>query len=300
MATLPATFPLPGATASGTSITLDVLVQRPTVIARNLADIAWQGFFVPQLYNTGVQLTGGALQYELPPSTATDVFATRDFERVAPGAPASILDSDRGTPTTTPAQTWAGKYLIDYEAQRRNDPLIFPRKQLQMGNTLQRKLHQVALGALDTSISGNSRTSAAHETLATATAIAGTSLAAIDNVLQGWVLAQSAADKELRNTKYDTTVIHPDTAYQIGLQKGFSGLDAAFASIGLKVIVSPLVTAGTAYLVESQKFGVMAFELQPTVDVIPDKLSRGTWVQLETAFAVAVIDPYKVVQITGL
>lgn len=298
-----ATYPLQGATTSSTQLTVDYLLNTPKVIARDFVNIAREQLWVGEVFDMGVSTDSGAVVVEKAIADInTDLYLTRGIERVTPLAEPNIVEGDRGVLDNYQIETWAAGYPISVEARRRNDVRLFNRQQLQLAQSMQLLMHLRGVTELQAAATANSRVVAAPQTLDTINAKTYNSKTNQDSVLESFLIAQTSANAEERGVVYDTALISTADNLKFGRALGFTGGVAdAFASIGLKVIVSNRVTTGTAFLVQSKRFGGFAWELQPTIHVGDyDRSIRGYWVDGEAAFVPYVDDPFAVYQVTTL
>jgi hypothetical protein len=83
MANAPLTYPLGGPTVSGTTWTVDFLLNDPKRVTRAIANLALQRFMVDRIFSPAGDITGGAVIYDQ--ATSNDLYLTRDVERVEPG-----------------------------------------------------------------------------------------------------------------------------------------------------------------------------------------------------------------------
>lgn len=91
-------FPSTIPTLSGDVLTINRLLQSPTLVQRRLRDLADRKFIADQLLTGSVEATGGAVAYEVSESIETD----RDPSAVAPGA-----EYERALATVSAAQVAA-------------------------------------------------------------------------------------------------------------------------------------------------------------------------------------------------
>src|SRR3954447_675109 len=162
MATIPnpVLHPLGAPAVSGTEITLDTLSKQPTRVTKMVMDLTLQKFLLDRLFTSAGGVTGGAVLYDLV--TENDLYATRDIEKVAPGAEFPIITSARLAPRIATPDKWGGKFDMTDEARDRNDILAFTNHVRKVGNTIVRKLNQYAVGVVNTAVSANSRTASGH------------------------------------------------------------------------------------------------------------------------------------------
>src|SRR3954470_10076581 len=88
--------PLAPPTVSGTTITVDFLLNNPTRVTRIVADLVMANFFLDRVFATGGDVQGGAVLYDQ--ANFVDVYADRDVERIEPGEEAPIITGPRIAP----------------------------------------------------------------------------------------------------------------------------------------------------------------------------------------------------------
>lgn len=116
-------YPPAGPTVSGVTVSdLQAFMKQPTLVARRVNELAAQKFLTDFLFPTKVQLTGGAVIYEI----AAGVYLSRDPEVVTPGARYPLAKPTEGAmaiaralkvgqevPLTDEAVTRSGRREID-------------------------------------------------------------------------------------------------------------------------------------------------------------------------------------------
>jgi hypothetical protein len=106
--------PLGPPTVSGTTVTVDFLLNNPTRVTRIVADLVMSNFFLDRVFATGGDVQGGAVLYDQP--TYLDVYTSRDVERVAPGSEFPILPGVRVAPLVAQVEKFGGKFPVTDEA----------------------------------------------------------------------------------------------------------------------------------------------------------------------------------------
>ena len=76
--------------------------------------------------------------------------------------------------------------------------------------------------------------------------------------------------------------------------------DAAQALTSRLSTLPARIPPGTAYLAQAGAVGTVGFEVPLTVDVVPEKLTRSSWVMGYCVPALAVTNPAAVKKLTGL
>src|SRR5881392_1965989 len=139
--------PLGPPTISGTTITVDTMLNQPTRITRMIMDLSLQRFIADRIFTSGGGVTGGAVIYDRV--TANQLYATRDVERVAPGNEVPEITGDRLVPSVAEVEKWGGKVYITDEARQRNNSANFTNLVRQLTNTIVRKINARAIATLE-------------------------------------------------------------------------------------------------------------------------------------------------------
>lgn len=299
--------PLTGPTISGTTITVDFLLNNPTVIRREVADRVMQNFFLDKVFTMGGGgVMGGAILYDQP--TTVDVYTDRDVERVAPGAEAPILTGARIVPLVQPVEKFMAKFAVTDEAKNRNDGRVVRRQMRRMANTITRKMQQRALAELEAAISAFSLTQAAPEAKSwlEATKEARLSVVPAKSPLSVVLKAQEAQENREMGEPYDTIILNPKERRLLleyfGTEAG--RVQAALESVGITTMIStPRKTAKSAILCAGGEVGEIRFEEPMRTESEREGaplLRQQTWIQSSVNPIVVVDNPYAVVELTEL
>lgn len=298
----PVSYPLGAPTVSGTQITVDVLLQNPTRITRDIARLADQQFFASRVFSDAGGVQGGALIFELPPSVATDLFAERGVQEIAPGQEHPIMTFLRGVPVVTKPRKLGGKWFVTKEQRARNDVRVVQRAMVQTANTIALTLDTLAISVLNAAISGNSRT-VAGQSWATAAGTTFTTRSGTNQASADLLAARKLAELEQRGIRLDSALIHPNQELSLAEAASAMGItiDQIFAIAGINNwFSSARVTAGTAILYQSGQVGGWANEFPLTQAVWYENETERTWYQWNVSPAVFVDNPYAVVELTGI
>lgn len=298
----PVTFPLGPATVSGTQITVDVALNQPTRITRDIARLAEKQFFASKVFSGLPGVSGGTVLYELPPTTATDLFAERGFQEVTPGAEHPILTFLRGVPMATRGRKIGGKFYVTREQRLRNDQRLLQRAMTQAANTLSLQLDALGMAILQAAITANSRT-LAGQSWATAAGTTMTTRSGTNVPAADIINAQQTVDDEERAHNLDSIIVNPaqySSLAKLALATGQS-VEQMLASVGItNVIKSRRQTAGTALLFEAGAVGFWANEAPLRGKSWEEEDPEQTWYLWNIIPAVAVDDPFAMLQLTGL
>ena len=112
-------YPLAAPTVSGSTITVEQMLNQPTRITRYLSDIALRNYISPLIFSTPGGVSGGAVVYDQ--LTLNDLFPTRDVQEVTPGSEFPITTSENGEPKVAAVEKHGGKFFVTDEAKDRND-----------------------------------------------------------------------------------------------------------------------------------------------------------------------------------
>jgi hypothetical protein len=149
----PIAYPLGPPTMSGTDLTVDVMLQQPTRVTAFLMDLTLARFLLDRLFSSAGGVTGGAVVYDV--IVANDIFLLRDVEPVAPGTEFPTVTSIRRVPKVATVEKFGGRFWTSYEARDRNDQVAFRNELTRLGNTIVRKLNQLAITAVTNAVAAN-------------------------------------------------------------------------------------------------------------------------------------------------
>lgn len=302
MPAAPVTYPLGPPVVSGTTITVDQALNNPTVITREIARLADQHFFASDVFSDAGGVEGGAVLYELPNTTAVDLFTERAIQEVAPGEEFPINTFLRGVPVVTKPRKLGTKWPVTKEARKRNNVRVVQRAMVQTANTISLTLDTMAMGVLTTAISANSRT-VAGQSWSTAAAVTNLNTSGTNMPTADFMGVQTVLEGEQRGHSVNAAIINPAQKLSLGQIAGRMGttIDAMLASVGItKWTSSKRVTAGTVILYEQGMVGGWANEF-PLVGVVWwDEDTECWWYQWSVSPVMFVDNPYSLYQLTGV
>lgn len=298
----PVTYPLGPPSVSGTLVTVDVLLNNPTAITRDIAKLADQHFFASDVFSDAGGVEGGAVLYELPPTTATDLYTERAIQEVAPGEEFPINTMLRGVPVVAKPRKLGTKWPVTKEAKKRNNVRVIQRAMVQTANTIALTLDTMAVGVMNTAITANSRT-VAGQSWATAAGITNLNASGTNQAVSDILGVQTVLEGEQRGHQVDSIIINPAqklSLAQAATRMGTS-IDAILAAAGIKKWKSSKrVTAGTAILYEAGMVGGWANEF-PLVGVVYwDDETECWYYQWSVSPLMFVDNPYSLYQLTGI
>jgi hypothetical protein len=300
----PVAHPLAAPTITGTTITVDLMLQQPTRITQFIMDITLQRFVLDRLFTSPGGVTGGAVVYDI--IQANDIYTDRDVGPVSPGAEFPIVTSIRRVPRVAEVEKFGGKYFFTDEARDRNDQTAFRNENVRLGNTIVRKLNTRAIQILDAAIVANGGQSqfvghnweAAIPNGNAPTPPSGTPAADFAN-------AQLMADVAELGIQYNIALVNPVQLNALRLfytSTGNSGgLEQMLQDNGYdEVYASNRIPVGTAYFVAEGQLGEMRLEQPLATETWREPETQRTWVQSSVRPVQFVNNPFAVVKATGL
>lgn len=290
-------YPLAGPTVSGSTITVEQMLNQPTRITRYLSDIALRNYISPLIFSTPGGVSGGAVVYDQ--LTLNDLFPTRDVQEVTPGSEFPILTSENGEPKVAQVEKHGGKFFVTDEAKERNDGSTIQREGRKIMNAMIRRQDARAIAILDASIAAN-----ASQTVTGVNWSSVVTGGSSQSNASAWPAADFAkiqllADTQELGVEIDTWLVNPAQLAQLRLVYGSDYADV-IASYGITIAASNRIAAGTAYAIESGQVGEMRYEKQLSTETWREPETQRTWVQTDARFVQVVTNPFGVVKVTGL
>lgn len=299
----PVAYPLGPPTISGNTITVDEALNNPSRITRDVADLAMQRFYMDQVFSSSGGVEGGALLFERPNATATDIYGDREPKEVAPGSEFPIQTFSRGVPLVARPRKIGNKWFMTKEARKRNDTRLLARYIKQTANTIRRRVENLGLTELAAVITSESRFITAAATWATQAALTETNRTGLTEPLYNIAIAVETVDLEERGIEFNAAIMHPTQMRYARAYYGSSrNVRDAFAEYGISdVYVTPRQTAGRALLFEKGQVGEWRNEFPLEEEVWQDKDGRQqTWYQWSISPLFAVDNPYAMLEVRGL
>jgi hypothetical protein len=295
-------YPLAAPTVSGTSVTVDTMLNQPTRITRYLSDLSIRGFWADQVFTPSGGVSGGAILYTQLTENALFVSSDRDVQNVEPGAEFPLVTFDRPAPLTKQVEKFGGKFFVTDEARDRNDPMMLRQGTQRLANTINRRIHTNAVNEIDaqiTALGGSAQTATGNDWGSVVTGGSSQTNAT------GWPAAdfnkvQLLADQKELGVVFDTWILNPINANEFKIAYGNewrSVLDDA----GIRFVITNRVAAGTAYVFESGQVGELRVEKPLSTETWRDANGRQrTWIQSDVRPVMVITNPYGIAKVTGL
>jgi len=302
-------YPLDPVVVTGTSITLDMYVNSPTVRNRRIADIAGQEFFAHKIFSNGGGVQGGAILFERPNPLLTDLYASRRTQQMAPGTEAPQLTFERGVPMVAVPREIGGKWSLTKQERQRNNPRLAENAMTQLGNTIARDLEIMALSEINAVVTSTSRTFASTQTLAASAATTFNTRTASNQPAADIARLVATVHNEQRGHRLNSVIYNSlDWANMVaiyganGITEGNAGARAMLAANGITTVdVSVQVAQGSAFFYEAGQVGVWANEFPiRTIQWIDEMEDEKWWSQTTVSPTYAIDDQYALMKQTGL
>jgi len=298
----PVFHPLAAPTITGTTITVDLMLQQPTRITAYLMDITLQRFILDRIFTSPGGVTGGAVVYDV--IQENDLYTDRDVEPVAPGAEFPIVTSHRRAPRVAEVEKFGGKFYFTDEARDRNDQTAFRNQNTRLGNTIVRKLNTRAVAVLDDAIANNGGASEfVGHNWETAIPNGTNPTPPQQTPAADFAGAQLMADQRELGIQYNIALVNPVqlNALRLFYSMTNSSLEQMLSDNGFdEVYASNRVPVGTAYFVAEGQLGEMRIEQPLATETWREQETQRTWVQSSVRPVMFVQNPYAVVKATGL
>lgn len=296
----PVTNPLGPPTVTGTTVTVDLLLNNPTRVTRVVADLVMANFYLDRIFASGGEVQGGAVLYDQ--GTLLDNYTDRDVERIEPGTEAPIVTGVRGAPKTAQVEKFGGKFPVTNEARRRNNLSRINNQMRRLSNTIVRKMHQRGLAELAAAIAEFSRTATGTSWL-DAMSLTNTTTSPALRPTRDLAAAQRESENNELGYSYDTLIVNPQEAEALRVVYD-QELDNVLSDNGITDLIStPRKAAGSAYLLAGGQVGEIRLEEPLRTTVTPEGaplLREQDWVQSLVNPVMYVTDPYAILEITAL
>lgn len=289
--------PLGPPVVTGTTITIDTMLNQPTRITRLIMDLSLQRFIADRVFQSGGGVTGGAVVYDQ--ATQNWLYADRDVQRVSPGAEYPLITSSRPQPKLATVEKWGGKVFVTDEARDRNNPVLLTNQLRQLTNTIVRKINARAIAELESALTAfPALVYTGHDW--NTYQPGGTSPSALSaSPMADLLTAQMQADKDELGVIYDTVLLNPLNVLRLNQIYG-SGLVRGLDEVNLTVYTSNRVAVGTAYILASQQVGEMRVEKPLGTVTWREESTERNWIQSGVRPLMFVSNPFAVRKMTGI
>lgn len=132
-----------GPTVNGRDLTVDFLLNNPTIIASRIANIAAQRFVSPYIFRNIGGVQGGAVIYNRIDSNQN--YLTRDLQTIAEGAEIPLVDAAEPGPLVVLTAKYGGGFEVTDEARRRNSGDVMTQMETKISNNAVLKQDKAAL-----------------------------------------------------------------------------------------------------------------------------------------------------------
>lgn len=296
----PVAHPLAVPVVTGTTVTVDVLLNDPTRITRAVTVLSNEKFLASRIFSNGGSVAGGAVLYD--EVTSSDLYGDRKAQEVAPLAEFPVLSAPRRAPKVARVSKYGGKWPTSDEAKQRNNTQVFDRELRLHTNGIIRDDDLRAMAVVEASIAAQGGALVFVGTnwnnVVTAGASASTNSAYPHADL---ARAQGYAEVDGLGVQYDTLIVHTNQA--VTLRTIYKGdLAGVLADQGFTggLFSSPRMTPGTAYVVAAGQMGQRRIEKPLGTEVWREPGVQATWTQLDQRSVLFADFPYAIRKITGL
>jgi hypothetical protein len=291
--------PLGPPVVTGTTITVDTMLQQPTRVTRMIMDLTLQRFIADRIFASAGGVTGGAVIYD--EAVLNDLYTNRDVEQVGVGMEFPIITSERPQPKVAIVEKWGGKVWIADETRDRNNSAAFTNQIRQLSNTIVRKINQRCIEVLEASITASGQVAVGRNWSIATDVGPDAGLSTRQNLpFRDFALAQKLADVQELGVNYTLWLLNPQEYTNLVVLYGASGIREALRSLNIDVYVSNRVAAGTAYVVAGTTTGEMRVEKPLGTETWREPERERTWVQASVRPVMYVTNPYAVLKFTGL
>jgi hypothetical protein len=289
--------PLGPPVVSGTTITVDTMLQQPTRVTRMIMDLTLQRFIADRVFASAGGVTGGAVVYDQ--ATLNQLYADRDVQRVSPGGEFPIITSSRQVPKLAQVEKWGGKVFITDEARDRNNSVLLTNQLRQLANTVVRKINARAVAELESAITAFPTQTFVGNNWANVIT-AGTSASnASAYPAADFAKANMLAEQQELGVSYNLWLINPTQLMRLQVIYG-DRLGLVLQSFNATIYTSNRVAVGTAYVVAEGQVGEMRLEKPLSTETWREEATERTWIQTSVRPIMYVTNPFSVIKVTGL
>lgn len=284
------THPFGPPIVSGTSITVNTMLQQPTRVTRMIMDLTAERFVADRIFASGGGVTGGAVVYD--EAQENELYTNRDVEQVSPAAEFPLVTSDQLAPKVAEVEKWGGKTFVTDEARDRNDSAGFTKLMRQLANTITRKLNQRAIAEVNAAIADGSRDVVGNDW----SAFNPETDPPQNSPAYDFGRAQMQAETEEMGIDYNLWIVNPQEALALtaiyGPALGAPGLPSLYST--------PRQPAGSALAVAERQVGQMRIEKPLGTETWREQKTERTWVQSSVRPLWFVDNKFAILHFTGL
>lgn len=300
----PVANPLGGAQVSGTTMTIDMLVNPPTRIPEIIRNLVGEneGYFIEEVFAVpGFTVEGGAVIYT--ETFPEDHFLPSDQSIAprAPGARAPRLGSTRRTPKVSRPESWSGSIVVHDEHRRRMQVYAVMRQFTQTANTFADRLQTRGIETLNGAVTAWGRS--------ITTRTDGWRVPAEEGIVNRDPLKMPAADfaavqeqfiEDKAGMRPDLLICHQTDAFYLDVLYPDGKLEALLKRYGLTLKVSPLVTEGEPIFAKGGQVGHLGFEVPLSQEQKRDAEIKSDIYVLETVPVWVADNAAAVLKVTGV
>lgn len=295
----PVAHPLSAPVISGTTVTVDLMLQQPTRVTKYLMDMTQERFILDRIFSSPGGVTGGAVVYDV--LEVNDLYLDRDVANVSPGGEFPVVTSTRRAPMVAQVEKFGGKFYFTDEAKDRNDQTAFRNQATKLGNTIVRKLNTKAVAALEAAIAaqGGSNNFVGNN-WQTAIPNGSNPTPPAQTPAADFAMAQLIAEQAELGITYDTAIMNPTDL--MALRLFYQGnLETMLSDNGYReVYASNRVTVHSVYFVAAGQVGEMRIEQPLGTESWREPETQRTWVQSSVRPVMYVNNPNAVIKATGV
>lgn len=275
------------------TVTVDVLLQNPTRVTRQLINLTSQRFIADRIFASSGGVTGGAVIYDV--NSAANLYSGRDVEEVTPGSEFPIVTGERLVPNVALVRKYGGKVFITDEARDRNDTGLFNREIQKLANTIVRKINRIAVAVLQ---------AAGVPTMASIRWDQSPNPAdpAADLSKTPWATFVQVENRPTAQTlgiTYNLVLLNSQEVMTLQMLYGPS-LPALLQSAGISIYKTDDIPKGTGWWVSEGDAGQMRTEKALSTETWREEKTERTWSQSSVRPVMFVDNPEAVVQVTGI
>lgn len=287
---MPTTHPFGPPVVSGTSITVNTMLQQPTRVTRMILDITAERFVADRIFASGGGVTGGAVVYD--EAQENELYTNRDVEQVSPASEFPLITSDQLAPKVAEVEKWGGKTFVTDEARDRNDTAGFTKLMRQLANTITRKLNQRAIAEVNAAIADGSRDVVGNDWSSYNPETDPPQM----SPAYDFGRAQMQGETEEMGVEYNLWIVNPQEALALTAIYG-----PALGAPGVPSIYStPRQPAGEALAVAEGQVGQMRIEKPLGTETWREQKTERTWVQSSVRPLWFVDNKFAILHFTGL